>query len=137
MSAFSELARAPLHEFLELEKYPGSTFYKFPYKDCPGFSEPERPWVDWVLGRVKTTHEEDSSILKCVLQPCKLEPRHLGYRGYVVHARAFIVPHRILTVACMQPGSLVVITRPTKTPSKEKPGLKLFKPNGDGVTLRL
>ncbi len=138
MSAFPKLANAPMHEFLELEKYPGSTFYKFPYDDCPGLARPKRPLVPWVLGWVDRPIEEGSSVLRSILRPCHLESRDLNLKGYVSHARAFIVPERMLVVALEQRGGLLTINRPEKTNHiLPKAGLKLLKPNGDGITLRL
>ncbi|HVV39025.1 MAG TPA: hypothetical protein VHD31_01740 [Candidatus Paceibacterota bacterium] len=138
MPAYLTLAKAPLGEFIELDGYSGLTFYKFLPEDCPGFERKRKSKLSWCLGVVESAMEDDRFSLKVVLRPCDIDHKKLNVRAHVAHARAFIPPQRKLILVLKQPGGLVRLDRQEKTDHQlPKPGLKLLRPNGDGVTLRM
>lgn len=132
------LASAPLNEFLELMERPGLTFYKFQRGTCSGYRFDTK--LLWGLGVIADDAVEDGSFgLKLILTPCHIGSEQLRYTAYVVHPRAFVSPRRTLQIALRQHGGLLKVLRPEggSAGARTKSGLKLLRPNGNGIDLRL
>lgn len=132
------VASIPPGQFFEVggRRLPGLTFYKFEREACPEyFVGSESLWAVGVIA--DEAREEGRHILKILLTPFFIGPAHLGFVAWIVHPRAFVPAGRKIHLALKQRGILLKVDRKELALPQPKAGLRLLRPNGDGVTLRL
>ena len=132
------LATAPIGDFLELDRRPGVTFYKFAHSDCGAFKpDSSQVKLGWSLAAItKVLENERPPTLRIILKHVRIDLGQCNYMAHVVHPYAFISERRKFVVALDHEGALLAISRLDHR-TLDKPGLRLLRPNGNGVDMHL